>query len=296
MPNTNNPLSISDADCTHCGECAAVCIAGLVRVGKRGPRVLGDPAACMRCGHCVAVCPAKALTHSLLADPTAASSATPADPTGSSTPPLADGCQPLDADWRGSFRRAEQLIKGRRSVRRYESTPVEREAILRLLDTARYAPTGMNSQTVKWLVVYEAAAVKRLAGSVIDWLRSIQTSNQRVAGRYDPTTFIAAWDAGHDPILRGCPHVLLAYGHRDDPLAAGSCTIALTTAELAATAMNLGACWAGFLHMAALFWPATQQQLNLPDGHVTHGALMIGHPAEQYHRIPPRKPADVEWR
>jgi len=258
----------------------------------------------------VAVCPVKALTHGLLVSPSVPPAATRSVDSGLSVDPLArllsepsarpepsaDGCEPLDADWRGSFRQAEQLIKGRRSVRRYESTPVEREAILRLLDVARYAPTGMNSQTVKWLVVYEADAVKRLAGSVIDWLRSIQASNQHVAGRYDPAAFIAAWDAGHDPILRGCPHVLLAYGHHDDPLAAGSCTIALTTAELAATAMGLGACWAGFLHMAALHWPATQQQLSLPDGYVTHGALMLGHPAEHYHRIPPRKPVDVQWR
>jgi len=222
----------------------------------------------------VAVCPTKSLTHGL----------------------LVEDCLPLDDAWRGSFRQAEQLIKGRRSVRRYESTPVEREAILRLLDVARYAPTGMNSQTVKWLVVYEADAVKRLARSVIDWLRSIQAANERVASRYDPAAFIAAWDAGHDPILRGCPHVLLAHGHRDDPLAAGSCTIALTTAELAAAAMGLGTCWAGFLHMAAQSWPATQHQLNLPANHTTHGALMLGHPAEQYHRIPPRKPADVQWR
>ena len=271
-----NLLSIAESECTRCGECAAVCPMAFVRIGPRGPRTLPDAEAkCMLCGHCVAACPVKSLQHSRLP---------------------AEQCLPLAEGWRSEPGAVEQLIKGRRSIRRYQPQPVDRSILLSVLDVARYAPTGMNSQSVKWLVVYEAAAVKKLSGAVIDWMRSVQSRNELVAGKYNPAPLIGAWDAGHDPILRGCPHVLIAYGHENDPMAQGSCIAALTTAELAAVPLGLGTCWAGFLHMATLLSPPVRQALGLPEGHVMHGGLMIGYPAETYYRIPQRKPLAVDWR
>lgn len=271
-----NLLSIEASQCTRCGACAVACPMAIVRVGSRGPRTVPDASErCIRCGHCVAACPVKTLQLSLLWD---------------------DPCLPLDEHWRGEVRTVEQWIKGRRSIRRYESRPVDRSTLLSVLEMARYAPTGMNSQSVKWRIVYDAADVRKLSAAVIDWMRSVQEKGERVADKYNPEPLIAAWDAGMDPVLRGCPHVLIAYGREGAPMAQGSCIAALTTAELAAIPYGLGTCWAGFLHLAAVMSPAAKQAMDLPDGHVMHGALMIGYPLENYHRIPPRKALEVDWR
>jgi nitroreductase/NAD-dependent dihydropyrimidine dehydrogenase PreA subunit len=271
-----NLLSVTEGECTRCGDCAAACPIAFVRVGSRGPRTLPEAQErCMLCGHCIAACPTGTLRHSRLPD---------------------DQCLALDANWRGDVHAVEQLIKGRRSIRRYQPQPVDRSTLLAVLDMARFAPTGMNSQSVKWLVVYEAAEVKKLAGAVIYWMRSVLEKGELVAGKYDPSPLVRAWEAGFDAVLRGCPHVLIAYGREGDPMAHGSCIAALTTAELAAIPLGLGTCWAGFLHMAAILSPPARQALGLPDGHVMHGALMIGHPLEKHYRIPPRKEAEVSWR
>ncbi len=271
----SNLLSIDEADCTRCGLCAAVCPRGIVVIGSKVPRTLRSGAEkCTKCGHCIAACPVQKLRHEL----------------------LPDECLPLAADWRGTVEAVGNLIRGRRSIRRYRPEPVEKSKLLELLDMVRYAPTGMNSQSVKWLIIYDTATVKKLAGAVIEWMRELSRGGRLIAGKYDPSQLIAAWDMGIDPILRGCTHVLVACGRQDDPMAAGSCIIALTTAELAAQPLGLGTCWAGFLHIAAMSSQAVRDAMNLPADCVMHGGLMIGYPDETYHSIPPRNQPDVDWR
>jgi nitroreductase/NAD-dependent dihydropyrimidine dehydrogenase PreA subunit len=269
-------LSIDESLCTHCGACGAVCPMALVRVSKRGPRTIPDAdEKCIRCGHCIAACPAKALKHSSLPE---------------------DETLPLAENWRNDPETVRQLIQGRRSIRRYQDAPVDRAVLQSVLDMARYAPSGMNAQPVRWLVVYDTAEVKKLATAVIDWLRSLAEKGELVAGTYNPAPLIAGFDAGVDTILRGAPHVLIAYAQRDHPMGRDACTAALTTAELAAASHGLGTCWAGFLHMAFLYSPEAKQAIGLPDDCEMHGALMIGRPDETYHQIPPRKPLTANWR
>jgi nitroreductase/NAD-dependent dihydropyrimidine dehydrogenase PreA subunit len=269
-------LSIDETSCTYCGECAAACPLGLVTVDAALPQMPDDAEQrCILCGHCIAACPEMSLMHCRL---------------------NAEDCHPLLADWRSTPPVVEQLIKGRRSTRRYRQQAVEKPVLAAVLDIARYAPTGMNSQSVEWLVVYERSEVKKLAAAVIEWMRELTAKNQLVAGSYNAGPLVAAWDAGHDPILRGCPHVLIAHGKEQDHFAPISCTIALTTAELAALPYGLGTCWAGFLHLAARCSPQVQQSLGLPEGNIMHGGLMIGYPLETYHVIPPRKQLEIAWR
>ncbi len=273
MPNL---LTIEESLCTHCGLCADVCPMALVRVGKRGPRTVPDAEErCVLCGHCIAACPAKALQHSSL--------------SAEETLRLAD-------DWRGSPEALEQLVKGRRSIRHFQDAPVDRAVLEKVLDIARYAPTGMNAQPVQWLMVYDTAEVKKLAAAVVEWMRSVMEKGELIAGKYNPATLVAGWDAGIDTILRGCPHVLIAQGPRNNPMTRDACVTALTTAELAATAHGLGACWAGFLHLASICSPEVRQAVGLPDDCDMHGALMLGYPRETYYRIPPRKALTVDWR
>jgi len=45
------------------------------------------------------------------------------------------------------------LIKTRRSVRRYKTQPVDKEHILKILDAANWAPSAMNQQPWEFLVI-----------------------------------------------------------------------------------------------------------------------------------------------
>ena len=264
-------LTIDNRKCTQCGLCAKACPAGIIVLGDGFPETIEKiEKGCITCGHCVAVCPAGALSHCRM------------------TP---DECSPLATNWRLNPNQFEQLVKGRRSIRRYRPEPVDRAVLEKLLEIVRYAPTGGNSQSVRWLVLNDPEEIGRLSSIVVDWLRILLV--QGVPGMKG---MLKSWEMGSDPILRNAPNLIIAHGAVDDPMVRISTTIALATLELASLSFGLGACWAGFLHHAALSYTEVHEFLGLPPGHQMCGGLMIGYPEFEYARIPARKPASVTWR
>jgi nitroreductase len=64
---------------------------------------------------------------------------------------------------------ALQFLRSRRSIRNYQQRVVPREKILRLLDSARFAPTACNSQGVSYQVVDNPETLCRITAITIDW-------------------------------------------------------------------------------------------------------------------------------
>jgi nitroreductase/NAD-dependent dihydropyrimidine dehydrogenase PreA subunit len=264
-------ISIDEESCSKCGLCSRACPVGIIMLDNGFPGSIEKiEKGCIACGHCVAVCPSAALSHCRM---------TPAD------------CQELSSHWRPAQEQMEQLLKGRRSIRRYRPEPVDREVLEKLFEMVRYAPTGGNSQTVRWLVLSDPEEIGRLTSIVVDWLRILLA--QGVPG---VKGLLKSWEMGEDPILRNAPTLIIAHGPADDSMLKSSSTIALATLELASLSLGLGACWAGFLHHAALSYAEVHDALELPQGHHMCGGLMIGYPEFDYARIPARKPASVTWR
>jgi ferredoxin len=112
------------------------------------------------CGHCVAVCPFGALNHKRI--------------------PLEQSPPMLEALKLGE-EQAAQFLRSRRSVRHFLDKPVEKIKIQRLIEVARYAPTGGNSQMVEWLVLDDKSRIREIAGLTVDWLLEIVKNPQVVA-------------------------------------------------------------------------------------------------------------------
>lgn len=270
-------LTVDQQTCDQDGLCAAVCPAGLIDF-KKGTFPGAIPEAdelCIRCGHCIAVCPHGSLNHRDM--------------------DVAE-CAPVREDLLLSAAQCEQFLKGRRSIRTYRKKLVTRETLEKLLDVARYAPSGHNSQGVKWLVVGQKEELHRLSSIVAEWMRfMLETMPEFSLGMHLDRT-LERWDQGVDVILRGAPTVVIAHGEKDNRMAPASCTIALTYLELAATGMGLGCCWAGYFNAAALAFPQMKDALALPDGHQSFGAMMVGYPKFLYKRVPQRQPPEIAWR
>ena len=183
------------------------------------------------------------------------------------------------------FERFVALVKSRRSIRRFREKPVESAKMGKLLDLARWAPTAANVQPVKWLVVDQPDQIRRASGLAIDWMRE----------KPGLDSVVSAYDKGYDPILRGAPSVVIAYASDDGWNPSVDCAIAMETFELAAAALGLGTCWAGFLMAGAKNNPEVGAFLDLPEDHSIYAAMMVGYSAESYHLIPPRKELDCRW-
>ncbi|UCE08440.1 MAG: nitroreductase family protein, partial [bacterium] len=55
-----------------------------------------------------------------------------------------------------------QIIKSRRSVRKFKSNPIPEEHITKILDAARSAPTSGNQQPWKFIIIQDADEIDEL--------------------------------------------------------------------------------------------------------------------------------------
>ncbi|MDD4170449.1 MAG: nitroreductase family protein [Desulfotomaculaceae bacterium] len=271
-------FEIDPQKCKRDGICAAICPLKLIENSKKDK--LPSPIEqaekkCINCGHCVAVCPYGAFSLKTMKP---------------------EECTQFNAQLLPTAEQAKHFLKARRSIRAYKNQPVDRATLSDLIDTARYAPTAVNLQPVNWLVIEDTNEVRRLTGLIVDWMRNVIAEEPKKARIYDMKRLVAGWDNGLDLICRGAPHVIVAHAAGALSSAQSSFTTALTYLELAAFATDLGACWAGFFHTAANFYPPMKEALKLPEGHKCFGAMMVGYPQYQYHRIPLRKKTAVTWR
>ena len=74
------------------------------------------------------------------------------------------------------------LVKQRRSIRRFKSDPVPTEAILKILEAARWAPSGFNMQPWEFVIVQKPELKTRIieiTGSY--WSQSVEMEKARPA-------------------------------------------------------------------------------------------------------------------
>ena len=161
---------------------------------------------------------------------------------------------------------------------------------------AAYAPSGHNRQPASWLVVHDREEVRKLAGLTVDYLRTVLEQQPAFARGLHMDGIVEGWEEGRELVFRGAPHVVVAHAPGSERTAPVGCVIAQAYVELAASALGLGACWAGYFNMASVHYPPLQDALGLPQGHQNFGALMIGYPKYAYHRIPARNEPRLTWR
>ena len=261
-------ITIDQDKCKKDSICVAECPFSLITLQEDGFPGITEQAAklCIHCGHCVAVCPHKALSLADLGPDDCISS----------------GYGPLP-----TLQKAGQWMTSRRSTRTYQKNSVDRGSLEQIIDICRWAPSARNSQPVKWLIIEKPAEVNRLAGLVVEWLRT--------TGNY--AEMVSAWDEGRDMVLRGAPHLVVAYADAGGVKPDIDCVIAMTYFEMAASTMNLGTCWAGMLMSAAANeYQPLMAALDLPENCKLYGAMMTGYPKYQYMRVPTRKAAAITWR
>ncbi len=271
-------ISVDRKACSGDGECVEVCPVHILRINAEAhiPEfVPGGGDKCINCGHCFAFCPQGAIALSTMA---------------------VKDVTHIDHSKLPGAGQVELFLKARRSIRNYKDEPVTKDSIERLLDIARYAPSGTNRQPVDWAVVMGKDKVHDLGYLVSKWMEGLLDAKSPMAESLRFDRLVELWKKGEDLICRSAPAIVIAYGAKDDPLAPSSCIIAGTYLELAAFGLGLGACWAGYVNMAINTDLDTRKFTGLSAPATAGSAMMIGHPKFRYSRIPARNPAKVIWK
>src|SRR6185436_7006337 len=90
-----------------------------------------------------------------------------------------------------------QIVRGRRSVRRYQERPVPPELLMELLEAARWAPSPHGRQPWRFAVLTRAAPKQRLAEAMgEEWQRQLALDGQ------DPAIVQLRFEKSRERIVR----------------------------------------------------------------------------------------------
>lgn len=178
-----------------------------------------------------------------------------------------------------------QIVRRRRSIRRYTGRPVERTLIERLLDAAAWAPSAHNRQPWRFVVIEDDKTKERLADAMNAVLRADLAADGLSLEQ------IAAHAARRRARLTRAPILILLCmtladmddypdekrRHAEWTMATQSVALAGQNLLLAAHAEGLGACWL----CAPLFCPdVVRETLGLPEDWEPQAFISLGWPDE----------------
>lgn len=262
-----NLITVNQEKCTKCEICIEECPSLVLSMGNEGPEAVA-PQACIACGHCVAVCPMEAIDNIKA-------------PRG----------QQIDAKKFSKLNAeaAEGFLRSRRSIRCYKQTAVPREALLKLVDMAHFAPTGSNQQGISYMIVDNKKVLEEAVEIIIKYLEHDDSLCQRFA------SYIKAYrEQGVDTILRDAPNLILTTTAKDFSRGRENSIFSLAYLELYVPTLGLGSCWAGIFEICALSENSPLLKLfHIPEGKKITGAVMVGYPQHNYQKIVDRDPLDV---
>lgn len=180
----------------------------------------------------------------------------------------------------------QEVVSARRSVRAFEPEPLDQGQIDRLLEAACWAPSPLNLQPWRFLLIDdpglkarirrqgEAAAQAVLSGGGPAWVKKYGFAFLEQA----PLLILVLYD----PKKNG-----LGTYFNQHTGALSAAAAAIQNLMLAAAEMGLGTVWFTFFDPAEL-----ARSLEVPEGLEIAALVPVGVPAETP-PVPPRKPAKV---
>jgi len=175
-----------------------------------------------------------------------------------------------------------EAIQKRRSVRSYEAAPVPKDILDKIIEAGNQAPSAMNSQPWRFVVVED----KELKGKLLQAALPKAKGILKAVEESDPERYkqiMKRYDEMEDPIYYSAPVVLFVIG--SGRYADHSCPLACENIMLAAHSLGLGSCWVGFGSMVtddAVIIKA----LELREDEKIFGPIVLGYP-----RVYPEPPS-----
>jgi len=142
------------------------------------------------------------------------------------------------------------VILSRRSIRKYENKEIPQEILQQILESGRWAPSAINRQPFRFVVVKDREIMKDLCDNLIT--RFV---------KYAPVAIVGCADV--KSLLTGKWAVV-------------DTTIAMQNMVIAAWALEIGSCWIG-----ACSEEVVKKLLKIPDNWKVVALVTLGYPAEQ---------------
>ena len=294
-------VTIDPERCKKDGLCAMICPDAVFQQDEKVtvPKINNEHMErCIACGQCMAICPQGAISHSEF-------------------PPTT--IQAIPFEQMPTTEEVLTLLKTRRSIRAFREKSLTRETLETIIEGARFAPSGHNSQSTEFLVVQDSAVLNEVSATVIEYLKFeikrfsnplfrtmalLADRDLAESGLHEIPGFkrmIQMFESGADPILNGAPVLLAFHARRTVGFADVNAQLALQNASLVAHALGIGHFYTGWVlspcraPMARTWNRRIPSLLGIPPDNKLYGALALGYPIPKFKNIIERKPAQIRW-
>ena len=176
-------------------------------------------------------------------------------------------------------------IKGRRSVRAYKNEPVPKEQIEAVLEAGVWAPTGMNRQPWKFVIIEDKQLIKYVSDET---KILVQQTMPPLAKQFRTEADVVCYNA---PVLvLVCAEKDEQFGH----ISLLDSVLATQNMFLKAYELGLGTCYMGFVQLLSNK-PEALKKIGVPDGHEILVPFILGHPKSKQGAGKRNKPNVLKW-
>jgi len=177
-----------------------------------------------------------------------------------------------------------KTIYARRSIRDYRPEDVPDDVIKELIRAGTYAPSAVNKQPWRFVVVKDQKLMKMLSDKAKElWMeQDVRASNPdiiRLANMIARPEFNIFYNA---------PLLIMIFAHPSAFSPQIDCALAAENMMLAARSLGIGSCWIG---LAAVLGQVREimNELDVPAGCRLVGCLIFGYPARLDLKAPGRE-------
>lgn len=177
-----------------------------------------------------------------------------------------------------------QNILTRRSVRVYKEEQISDSDLNTILEAAKFAPSGMNSQSWHFTAVQNKEKIGELVSAIKEaFLNSPIEMYRKFASNPKFNPFYNA------------PTIVITSFDKSSPIGQSDCAAALQNMLLAAHSLNIGSCW---IHALAGVGDDPKvrgilTELGIPESHEVFGTAALGFNAGEEPKASPRKEGTV---
>jgi nitroreductase len=223
---------------------------------------------CLKCQHCLAICPTGALS------------------IYNKSPQSSDAISNPNPD------EILNLIKSRRSVRKYKPQNLDKQRLDKLKDMLKWCPTGCNYHKLHFSFIDDIEVMDDIRNNTNTKLINLLSSKMgdiifKKFKRYEDVL-----KSGEDVIFRGAPHMLVVSTPKSAPCKDVDPIIALSYFELYAQSLGIGTLWCGFALYCFKLFPDLCEYLKVPDGYKVSYVMLFGDSDVEYKRT--TQPEDFE--
>jgi len=184
-----------------------------------------------------------------------------------------------------------KAIKNRRSVRSYKPDPIPRDVLNKIIEAGNMAPTGVNRQPWRFVVVEDPEFKRKLHQTAFKFFEG--PLKEKTPDVYKLWKWMQA--RYEEPIYHSAPVILFVIGTatRWKDTEATDCALASQNIMLAACSLGIGSCMVGFGKMGLTDDPEIVEALELKEGETLYQPIVLGYP-DHYPEPRRKKPPVVK--